>query len=61
MPSVSENIAVDDEVLETTASNSKERYLEILVFDVIMNQVEKLSAKAELVYLVGRAAGEEVK
>ena len=35
--------------------------MEILVFDVITDQVEKFSAKAELVYLVGRAVSKEVK
>ncbi len=55
LPSLSEDIAVDDEVLGTTANNGKERYLEILVFDVITDQVEKFSAKTELAYLVGGA------
>ena len=54
-------MAADDEVLETSTGSGKEHYLEILVTDIVTDHVEKFGVKAQLVYLVGRAASKEVK
>ena len=43
------------------ATSGKEHYLEILVTDIVTDHVEKFGVKAQLVYLVGRAASKEVK
>ncbi len=52
---------VEEEEAFETVVDGKERYLEILVFHVITDAVEKFAAKAQLVYLVGRAVSKEVK
>ena len=50
----------DDEALEA-ALEGKERYLEMGVTETATESTEKFVAKAELVYLVGRAASKELK